>query len=144
MVFRCTTPAHSNRINREMDRLFSTFFGEPRPSVAAGPRAAVNIWETDEAWLLEAEVPGVSPEQVDVSVLNDELTISVQRPESEEGEAVYFRRERPEGDFSRTIQLPTVIDAERVEAELKHGVLTLTLPKAETARRRKIEVNAGS
>lgn len=143
MVFRCTNPVHTNRIDREMNRLFSTFFAEPRqPSTTSRP-AAVNVWETEEAWLLEAELPGVAPENLDVSVLNDELTITVRRPEVEEDGATYFRRERPRGDSSRTIQLPSAIDAEGVKADLKHGVLTLTLPKSEAARRRKIQVNAG-
>lgn len=142
MVFQCANPVHANRIDREMNRLFSTFFGEPRPSSAGRP-AAVNIWESDEAWLLEAELPGVAADQVDVSVLNDELTIAVKRPEVEQEGATYFRRERPRGEFSRTIQLPTAVDADRVEADLKQGVLTLTLPKSEAARRRKIQVNTG-
>lgn len=143
MVFRCANPAHTNRIDREMNRLFSTFFGEPRQASTPSRPAAVNVWETDEAWHLEAELPGVTPEHLDISVLNDELTISVRRPEVKEDGATYFRRERPRGDFSRTVQLPTAIDAEGVEASLKHGVLTLTLPKSEAARRRKIQVNAG-
>jgi HSP20 family protein len=143
MVFRCTNPVHNNRIDQEMNRLFSTFFGEPRQASTASRPAAVNVWETDEAWLLESELPGVAPEHLDVSVLNDEVTISVQRPEVQEEDATQFRRERPRGDFSRTIQLPTAIDADGVEADLKHGVLMLTLPKSAAARRRKIQVNAG-
>jgi len=143
MVFQCTNPVRTNRVEREMDRLFSAFFGEHRQPMSAGRPAAVNVWGDDEAWFVEAELPGVSPDQLEISVLNDELTISVDRPEPQEDGATCYRRERPHGSFTRSLKLPTAIDADQVSAELKHGVLTLTLPKAETARRRKIAVNPG-
>ena len=143
MVFRCTNPVHTNRVDRELNRLFSSFFGEPRQSSAHGRLVAVNVWENDDVWLLEAELPGVAPDQLDISVLNDELTISIEHPESQVDGATYYRRERPRGKSSRTLQLPSAIDASGVKADLKRGILTLTLPKSEATRRRRIEVNAG-
>ncbi len=143
MVFRCMNPAHTNRIDREMNRLLSTLFGEtPQRSTGREP-FAVNVWEKDEAWLLEAELPGVAPAHLEVSVIDTELTISVEVPETEERDVAYFRQERPRGCRSRTIHLSTAIDAQRVEAALVHGVLTITLPKSEAAQRRKIQVNVG-
>ncbi len=144
MVFQCMNPAHTNRIDREMNRLVATLFGEtPQHSTGSRP-FAVNIWENDEAWLLEAELPGVTPAQLDLSVIGDELTISVEAPETDEQDVTYFRRERPRGGRSRTVQLSAAIDAKRVEAALAHGVLSVTLPKSEAAQRRKIKVNAGN
>jgi HSP20 family protein len=143
MVFRCVNPTHTNRIEQEMNRLLSTFFGETPSTRSAGSRsAAANVWEKDDGWLIEMELPGVAPEHLDISVMGDELSISAERPETEEEGVTYYRHERPRS-FSRTLQLPTAVDAERVEAALVHGVLTVTLPKSEAARRRKIEVQPG-
>ena len=144
MVFRCMNPVHSNRIDREMNRLLSTFIGEI-PERSVGSRsAAVNVWEKDDAWMLETELPGVKPDQLEISVINDELSISVEHPEPEEEGVTYFRRERPRGSVSRTIQLPSAVDPDKVEAALVHGVLTVTLPKSEASRRRKVQVKAGN
>jgi HSP20 family protein len=87
-------------------------------------------------------LPGVATDHLDISVVNDELTISVDRPEMGGEGVAHFRRERACGHVSRTIQLPTAVDADRVEAALVNGVLTVTLPKSEAARRRNIQVNA--
>lgn len=142
MVFQCLYPAYTNRIHREMNGLLSTFFGEsPSPACGVGSIAA-NVWEQDDTWMVEMELPGVTADQLEVTVVNDELTVSVNRPETESEDAVFLRRERPQGPVVRTLQLPSPVDAEAVVASLVHGVLTVTLPKAETARRRKIEVNA--
>ncbi len=142
MAYRCMNPVHTNRIDREMSRLLSTFFGESAQRSTGSPSVAVNVWEKDDAWVLEAEMPGVAPDQLEISVVDDELTISVERPDAEVKDATYFRHERVRGSFSRTIQLPTAVDAERVEAALVHGVLTIALPKSEAARRHTIQVNA--
>ncbi|NLS92920.1 MAG: Hsp20/alpha crystallin family protein [Planctomycetaceae bacterium] len=144
MVFQCLNPVRSNRIDREMNRLLSSFFGET-PQRSSGRRSmAVNVWEKDDAWLVEAELPGVKPENLEISVIDDELAISVEPRGSEEEDATYYRRERRRGAVSRTIQLPTAVDAERVEATLVLGVLTVTLPKSETARRHRIQVHPGN
>jgi HSP20 family protein len=144
MVFQCTDPAYVNRIDREMNRLLSSFFGNaPEARQRPSGSAAVNLWEKDDAWMVEIELPGVAAEDVDLSVVDDELTISVERPELDTEGATYFRRERPRGSYARTLQLPAAVDAENVEAALTHGVLTVTLPKADAARRRKIQVKPG-
>ena len=144
MVFQCMNPAYTNRIDREMNRLLSNLFGEAHTGPRSGSSPPVNVWEKDDAWRVEMEIPGVTEDQLDVSVVNDELTISVNRPEAESDGVAYLRRERTQGPLARTLQLPAAVDAQHVEADLVHGVLTVTLPKAEAARGRKIEVNARS
>ncbi len=144
MVFQCMNPAYTNRIDREMNRLLSTLFGEAHTGPRRGSSPPANVWENDDAWKVEMEIPGVTADQLDVSVVNDELTISVNRPEAESDGVAYLRRERAQGPLARALRLPAAIDAERVEADLVHGVLTVTLPKAEAARGRKIEVKARS
>jgi len=146
MVFRYLWSQPSvQQVRQEMDRLLSGHFGD----VAGGllPRRgqpAVNVWEREDSLFVELEVPGVKTDQVDISVIEDELSIKIQRPEVEREEGIYHRRERGVGTFSRVMRLPVSVDADRVEAELRNGVLTITLPKAESARLRKIEVTSAS
>jgi HSP20 family protein len=94
--------------------------------------------------MVELEVPGVKHDQVEISVAGGELSLAIRRPEVEQPGVTYHRRERPVGAFSRVLRLPADVDAEKVGAELKNGVLLITLPKAESAKPRKINVTAGS
>lgn len=104
---------------------------------------ALNIWEDRDNFLAEAELPGVDEENLEVFTIGDELTIRGKRePLSGKG-VTYHRQERGTGEFERVITLPSDVDADKVEAKLHNGVLTITLPKAETARPHKIEVRAG-
>jgi HSP20 family protein len=129
-----------------MDRLLGGFMGNvgdlPWPVTGRG-RPAVNAWETDDALKVELELPGVQSDQIELSVVGDELSIKVDRPDAEPQGATYHRRERGVGTFARVVRLPLEVDPDRVEAELRYGVLTITLPKAESARPRKIEVTPG-
>ena len=98
-----------------------------------------NILETKDAYLLEAEMPGVTKEGLDVSVENGELTIVGRRSvPAPQGQALY--RESRGFDYRRTFELDLSIDAARISAKLDQGVLTLTLPKAESVKPRKIAV----
>jgi len=104
---------------------------------------ALNIWEDRDNFFAEAELPGVDEERLEVFTIGDELTIRGKRePLSGKG-VTYHRQERGTGEFERVITLPSDVDAEKVEAKLHNGVLTIALPKAETARPHKIEVHAG-
>ena len=103
---------------------------------------ALNIWEDDDKLYAEAEVPGLSMEQIEVLVVGDELTIKGHRKEHDGQSQSYHRRERGTGEFSRTIVLPFPVNQDKVEATLRDGVLTLTMPKAESARPRKITVKS--
>ncbi len=143
MVLVYRNPGHPlYQLRNEMDRLWNGVFGPAdglHPAVSRGQPAA-NVWERDDALLVEMEVPGVKSDQVDISVAGGELSIKVARPEVAENVVAYHRRERPSGSFTRVLRLPVEVDANRVEAELHDGVLTITLPKAESAKPRKIAV----
>jgi HSP20 family protein len=136
------SPFH--QLRSEMDRLLSGFLGSAsnggsHPAMGRG-QPAVNLWDNNDALMLELEIPGVKNDQIDISVAGLDLSIKVQRPDiAEEGET-YHRRERPVGDFTRVLRLPCEVNADKVAAELRNGVLTLTLPKAEAAKPRKISV----
>ncbi len=119
-------------------------------SATASPRSqersfpAVNVWEEGDQLFAEAELPGVKSEDLDVSVTGDELTLRGRRSGATSEGQSYHRRERSAGEFSRTLHLPYEVDAGDVEATLRDGVLMLKLPKAVSARPRKIEVRSGS
>lgn len=103
----------------------------------------INIREEDDAYVLSALVPGLKAEELNIQVLEDVLRIEGEYKQSSPAdEADYLVRELPGGSFTRTLRLPSVIDAEQVEAKIADGVLTLTLPKAESARPKKISVQA--
>ena len=98
----------------------------------------INIREEDEAYMLSALVPGLKAEDLNIQVLDDVVRIE---GEYKADEAEYMLRELPSGSFTRTLRLPAAIEADRVEAQITDGVLTLTLPKAESARPKKIKVS---
>ncbi|MHC5008323.1 MAG: Hsp20/alpha crystallin family protein [Planctomycetota bacterium] len=132
---------------REMDRLFDSMvstqpFGFVPRSRGPWISPAINLWEHDDHLHAEAELPGFKMDDVEVLVTDDQLTLRGARhvPVPEEGRPL--RRERAIVSFERTIDLPVSIDTERVEAKLTHGVLLITLPKAEASRPRKISVRA--
>lgn len=129
-------------LQREMNRLFEGY----GPRLNGGPwtRAttfpALNIWEDGDVLHAEAEIPGVSQEDIEIYAVGNELTIKGTRKPGKGEEAYYHRRERGIGEFTRTITLPVEIDTEKVQASLKDGVLSVTLPKAEEAKPKKISV----
>ena len=122
------------------DRLFDNFGAELTRPVAAFP--AVNVWEDNDAFHLEAELPGLTQEDVNIAVTQrNVLALSGER-KPEEGEGRWHRRERGFGRFQRVLRLPAPVDADKVEAQLENGVLRLTLPKHEDAKPRRIAVKA--
>lgn len=100
---------------------------------------AVDIYETQDALTLVADMPGVSPENVDIDLRDDQLTIRGTVTLEGEGETVLLR-EYGVGDYYRQFTLGRIIDQSKIEAAMKDGVLTLTLPKVEKAKPRKVEV----
>lgn len=125
----------------EMDRVFDTFSGggaSPLSRTRSFP--AVNVWEDADSIFVEAEVPGLTMDDINVEVTGRELTIKgeIKSPEVE-GKNVH-RQERWQGSFSRMMTLGTDVDTEKVEAVLREGVLTITMPKSVSARARKIPV----
>lgn len=99
----------------------------------------VNVREEDEAYILSALVPGLRSEDLNIQVLDDVVRIE---GVYKQDEAEYLMREIPSGSFTRTLRIPSAIDADHVEAKITDGVLTLTLPKAESARPKKIRITS--
>lgn len=142
MVLHYMTSRHpAEELRREVNQLISGFFGNTTNGNSGRTfRPALNVRETDDAVEVELETPGVTNDQTEISVTGNELTIKVERPEVEEPGVTHHRRERPVGSFTRVIRIPVGIDGERVEATLRCGVLTIRLPKPESAKPRRIEV----
>ena len=125
-------------LQSEMDRLFSEVSGGP----AAREFPAVNIYSSDENLVMTAELPGIDPKELDISVKDDTVTIRGERAAEEPGENErVLRQERGGGSFVRSFTLPFRIDAEKVDAEYLRGILMVRLPKAEEDKSRKISVN---
>ena len=103
----------------------------------------IDVWANEAGVVVAAELPGIEPDQLDISVVGDTVKLSGARPADPvaEGES-WIRRERGYGAFERTIKLPFKVDADRVEAQFKHGVLEVRVPKAGAEQPRKIEIRA--
>lgn len=128
----------------EVNRLFSDILG-PETRWAFGRGRAfppINVWEDGDTLYVEAELPGVKSDSLDVTVVGDELTIKGERPATAEDGLTFHRRERGTGAFTRVVRLPVEVDANQVDAALNNGVLLITLPKSEAAKPRKVQVKA--
>src|SRR5262249_55623368 len=112
--------------------------------VTGGGFPAVNVWEDGENVFVEAEVPGLKAEGLDITVVGDELTLKGERSEESEEQASFHRRERGIGPFTRVIRLSSEVKADQVQASLTDGILLLKLPKTEAAKPRKIKVKTAS
>ena len=129
-----------------MDRMFEDALTFPRTlwpfAEGAAHMPSVDLRETDEDFVVEATLPGLSPEEVDVSVVGNVLTIKAEtKREQEKGEkGKYHIRERRWGTFQRVLNLPTQVDVEAAEAVFDKGVLKLTLPKVAEAKGKTIPV----
>jgi HSP20 family protein len=135
--------ADVDSLRREMMRLFYSGSGDAYGEATGSIFPPVNVTQDDENFYLRAEIPGIKPSELSISALKNRVSLSGTREIPREHDGVsYHRRERAEGAFSRTVTLPTDVDAERVDARYAAGVLTLTLPKAEEAKPRQIAVKA--
>ncbi len=101
----------------------------------------MNAWEEGDCLYVEAEVPGLKSENLEIGVVGNELTIRGHRGEQPREGVAYHRQERAVGEFNRALRLPIDVDSAKVEATLTDGVLTIKLPKAESAKPRKIKIN---
>jgi HSP20 family protein len=129
-------------LQSEMNRLFDGY-GPPLDGgtwtrTAAFP--ALNVWDDGDSLFAEAEIPGVDQNDLEVYAVGNELTIKGSRKPREGKDLAYHRKERGVGEFTRVITLPIDIDADKVQASLANGVLTVTLPKAEEAKPKRITV----
>ena len=140
------------QLRSELDRVFNDVFGDSmsnRSNLGRGFGSepsfpAVNVWEDEEGLYAEAEVPGLRMEDLEILVKGNELTVKGERKNGEQEGVTYHRRERGVGPFCSVVRLPVDVHVDGVEAQLDGGVLTITLPKAPSARPRKIEVKAVS
>lgn len=131
-----------------MDRLFEESFVRPRSGwmiSQGGMDLAVDMYETKDDVVVKTALPGVKPEDVDINVAGDVLTIRGEtKEEKETNEENYLRKERRYGAFSRSVTLPSGLQTEKAEATFDKGVLTLKIPKSEQAKPRNIKVKAKS
>ncbi len=133
-----------NRLQREMNQLFGPFAqsGDGWPGLA-GSFPALNIWQDEGSVYAEAELPDMDLNDLEIFVTGgNQLTIKGERKQPKLEHGTWHRQERGFGSFARVVNLPVDVNAEKVEARLTNGVLSITMPKSEAARPRKITVKA--
>jgi len=131
-------------LNRAIDQAFNTgWSSDSRMWVPA-----IDVVETKDAYVLYAELPGVDASQVDIKFEQNVLTLRGTKPSAlnadKDGELRVFAAERVSGGFERSLRLPEFVDAEKISADFTNGLLTITVPKAQAAQPRKIEIKAAS
>ena len=135
-------------LQNEMNRLFSSTFsggGGESDLMRGAWSPSVDIFENKDQVVIEAELPGLKPEDVEISIENNLLTIHGERKFEKKDENDNFHRvERSYGAFTRSFTLPPTVTSENAQAEFENGVLRLTLAKREEAKPRRIEIKAGS
>ncbi|ABK18047.1 Hsp20/alpha crystallin family protein [Syntrophobacter fumaroxidans] len=130
------------RMQRQMDRLFGSLMSGTSGATGSGVFPALNIDEDADNFYARAELPGIKPEDIEISVVGNTLTLSGERKADGVENVSYHRRERMPGCFRKAVTLPHEINGEAVRAEFANGVLRLVLPKAEHAKPRKIAVKS--
>jgi HSP20 family protein len=139
-----------NTLQQEMNRLFGSFSDQPvsQPTSSAGPRRqwipAMDLVETDDAFVLRADLPGLTGDEVKIEFEENVLTISGERQtQREQGTDGYHRTERASGTFARSLTLPRGIDADRIEANFADGVLEVRIPRPEQPKPRRVAIATG-
>jgi HSP20 family protein len=132
-------------LQQQMNRMFdNTLHGWPAEDGATAWFPAADVYETENDLVLRADIPGVDPKQIDIRVENNVLTIRGERSldSNKVKEENFHRVERLYGTFARSFTLSTTVDADKIKANYKDGVLTITLPKAEAAKPKRIQIAA--
>ncbi len=131
-----------NRLHEEMNRLFGRY-GNGGREFARNAYPPLNLWEDENNLYFEAELPGFQLADLEIYVNGDnQLSIKGERKPPEMQQGTWHRQERGYGAFSRLMELPNAVNSEKVSANFKNGVLTITLPKRDEVKPRKIEVKA--
>ncbi|HUQ99397.1 MAG TPA: Hsp20/alpha crystallin family protein [Gemmatimonadaceae bacterium] len=141
MIYRTALSAPVFGLRREIDRLFEDTFSRGDGMNSWSP--AVDVAETDKELRLDLELPGIQPEDVEVTAENGVLTVRGQKnSERKEGddESRYHLVERTYGSFTRSFQLPQGLDESKIEADIEHGILAIRIPKAALPQPRKIQI----
>src|SRR2546430_7331276 len=139
-------PFRGTSSENQLNRLFSDFFGRASQEQNLTSWApAVDIYEGEHELVVKADLPDIRPEELDIRVENNILTIRGERKfEKKVDEKNYLRVERAYGSFSRSFALANTVNSEAIKADYKDGVLTLTVPKREEAKPKQIKVNVGA
>lgn len=131
-------------LRKEMDRIFQEFFGRsyfPERWEMVEWTPAVDVSETEDAVIVKADLPGVKPENIEINIVDNVLTIKGEKKrEVEEKKESFYRVERFYGSFMRSIQLPTEVEIDKVKAQYKDGVLKITLPKKPEEKKKVIKI----
>jgi HSP20 family protein len=140
-----------NSLQSEVNRLFNTFFDSPTSTGSAGNGGvrrwlpAMDLVETEDHFVLRADLPGLSEEDVTIELEDDVLTLAGERKtEHEDKREGFYRVERSFGQFRRTLTLPDGVDAERIEAKFDKGVLEVRIPKPEQRKPRRVAIQVGA
>ena len=142
-LVRSTPMGNLLSFQHDMNRMFDQFFraGNGEEAKVSTWRPSVDVYETDDALVIKAELPGVSKDDVSIDVHQNTLTLRGQRKHAAEVKNErYHRVERPYGTFQRSFVLPAVVDQDKVQATYKDGVLELHLPKSEAAKPKRIAI----
>jgi HSP20 family protein len=138
-------------MQNEMNRLFNTFFDSPSPSNGGGHAVArrwipaMDVVETDDHFVLRADLPGLAENDVKIELEDNVLTVSGERKaEHEQRSEGYYRVERSFGSFSRSLTLPEGVNADAIQASFDSGVLEVRIPKPEQHKPRKVQISLGS
>ena len=143
-MYRTTAATPVFSLRREIDRLFDDAFGGTASRNGTMWAPPVDVRESQNELTLSLEVPGVSPDQIELTIDNGILTVKGEkREERKEGdEGQYHMLERTYGSFTRSFQLPKSLDESKIEAKHEHGILTIRIPKAALPQPKKIAINA--
>lgn len=135
--------ADFDQLSRDLQRLVGDLGGLSRRGVAetSGVYPSLNLYDDGESFIARAEVPGVDPKDLEITVTHDTLTIRGQRVEEQPEGASYHRRERAAGSFQRALTLPDPVNSDKVAAACKNGVLEVRMPRADHVRPRKVAIN---
>ncbi|MCA9960673.1 MAG: Hsp20/alpha crystallin family protein [Anaerolineales bacterium] len=130
-------------LRHEIDRLFEETMEWPLHDTVLS-ELALDLSETDEAYVVQASVPGIAPDDVEISITNNVLTITGEfKAEEETDKKQWHLRERRYGRFTRQLSFPTKVDSAAAAAEYANGILTLTVPKAEEVKPKRIAIKIG-
>ena len=142
MTFYFTPSRRMSQMRHAMDRFIEESLAEERQGERE-MHLAVDVQASDEAYEINALVPGLEADELEIEILNNTVTLRGQFKANNQENAKYLVSELPAGTFSRVIILPTEVDAAKAQANLKNGVLNLSIPKAEAHRPKAIKVTSG-
>jgi len=137
-------PVRTMALSDAVERLLSDdWFRTAAPeNWVSADSLTLDVYETDDTFIVKASLPGVKPEDMDIHIENNVLTVCGEARQEEKAENTrYHWQERWFGRFERSVRLPSLVDADKVEANLKDGVLTVSIPKAEEVKPKKVTVN---